>query len=116
MENEDRSVFRLAAEEAKNLDHTLALLGDTYNLASVAERLYDALPSLCRLPNDIETNERTCAAGINGNLVLICRRQLTLGTLTLLRGYRNDSLLHLRKAIEVCAFAAKMGRHPHLAR
>jgi hypothetical protein len=46
----------------------------------------------------------------------MCRRQLTLGTLTLLRGYRGDHQFHLRKAIESCAFAAKMEKHPHFAR
>jgi hypothetical protein len=46
----------------------------------------------------------------------MCRRQLTVGTLTLLRGYRGDHKSHLRKAIETCAFAAKMERHPHMAR
>jgi hypothetical protein len=36
-----------------------------------------------------------------------CRRQLTLGALTLFRGYRGDSQGHLRKAIEACTFSAK---------
>jgi hypothetical protein len=74
------------------------------------------LPKLCRLPGDVETNEAAFAAGLCGNLVSICRRQLTLGTLTLLRGYRNESLLHLRRAIETCAYAAKMTKHPQMAK
>ena len=48
--------------------------------------------------------------------MLICRRELTTGILILLRGYRIDFLFHLRKAIELCAFAARMERHPEMSR
>jgi hypothetical protein len=116
MENELRSVYKLAAEEQKNLNNSLAVLGDTYDSLTDIERLYDSLPYLCLFPNDAGTNDKTLAAGLGGNLVLICRRQLTLGMLTLLRGYGNDSQIHLRKALETCAFAARMGKHPHMAR
>lgn len=69
-----------------------------------------------QLPADDPPEDRTFAEGLIGHLDLIGRRQLTLGTLTLLRGYRGDSQLHLRRAIETCAFAAKMGRHPEFAK
>jgi hypothetical protein len=116
METAERSVLRLAAEEQKNLDHAMAFLGDTYDLLTDLERLYDTLRQLCRLPNDADNNDTTFAAGLNGNLMFICRRQLTLATLTLFRGYWNDSQIQLRKALETCAFAARMGKHPHMAR
>ena len=113
---EERSVLALSVEEEKNLSRAIQLLGDTYDLVSTVEHLYDVLPQLCRLPGDVETNEAAFAAGLSGNLVSICRRQLTLGTLTLLRGYRNESLLHLRRAIETCAYAARMAKHPQMAK
>ncbi len=110
------SILRLAAEEASNVGKSLQLLGDTYDLVTMLERLYDTLPSLCRIPVDVATNDGAFAAGINANLVQICRRELTVGVLCLLRGYRVDFLFHIRKAIEFCAFAAKMARHPELSR
>jgi hypothetical protein len=111
-----RSVIRLANAENTNLENALRLLGDTYDLITELETLYDSLPDLCSFPDDAETNDETFAAGLNAQLMWMCRRQLTLGTLTLLRGHRGDSWLHLRKALEMCAYAAKMGKHPHMAR
>jgi hypothetical protein len=113
---EDRSIFTLAAEEEKNLSHSIRLLGDSYDLVTSLERLYDMLPRLCCFPKDAETNDATYAAVLTRELMRVCRRQLTLGTLTLLRLHRGDANLHLRKAIEICAYTAKMGKHPHMAR
>lgn len=110
------SVRRLAIEEEKNLQNSLAFLGNTYELLTALERLYDAFPSIIRLPAADPLPEKTIAAGVESHLALICRRQLTLGALTLFRGYRGDSQGHLRKAIEACTFSAKMDRHPHLAK
>lgn len=113
---EDRSVFKLAQEEEKNLSRSIQVLGDTYDLVTSLESLYDMLPHLCRFPKDAETNDVTYAAVLTRELMRVCRRQLTIGTLTLLRLHRADANLHLRKAIEICAYAAKMGKHPHVAR
>jgi hypothetical protein len=82
----------------------------------MVEGLYDTLPPMCRFPLDIATNDDAHAAGINAHLMMICRRQLTVGVLTLMRGYRADALAHLRKAVELCAFTAKMAKHPHISR
>ncbi|HLG97246.1 MAG TPA: hypothetical protein VKX49_13125 [Bryobacteraceae bacterium] len=111
-----RSINLLAEQENNNLRRTLVLLGDTYNLVTDAEALYDTLPQLCRVPNDYESNDKSFAVGVYGNLVFLCRRQLTVGTLTLLRGHRSDHKSDLRKAIEICAFAAKMDKHPDRAK
>jgi len=111
-----KSVLQLAVQEHANVEKHLELLGDTYDLISMVEALYDTLPGYCKLPLDVETNDSGFAAGINANLMLVCRRELTVGVLTLLRGYRVDFLFHMRKAIEFCAFAAKMARHPALSR
>jgi hypothetical protein len=114
--NPAKSVLRLAAEEQSNLDRHLKLLGDTYGLTTQLESLYDTLPKQCRFPLDVATNDAGHAAGLNAHLMFPCRRELTTGLLTLLRGYRIDSLYHLRKAIETCAFAAKISRHPAMSR
>jgi hypothetical protein len=111
-----RSVSKLASEEAKNVEHNLELLGNTYVLIADLEALFDSLPRLCRFPRDGATNDATYAAALSSLLMLVCRRQLTLGTLTLLRGHSGDSQLHLRKAIEACGYAAKLGSCPHMAR
>jgi hypothetical protein len=111
-----QSVSMLADEEQKNVDRHLALLADTYDLTTLLEALYDILPKQCRFPLDVATNDAGHAAGINAHLMLICRRELTAGILSLLRGYRIDFLFHVRKAIEFCAFAAKMARHPEKSR
>jgi hypothetical protein len=111
-----RSVSELADREAANLTQNLELLSDTYDLTTTLETLYNTLPKLCRFPQDFETNDAGHAAGVNAHLMLICRRELTSGILMLLRGYRIDSLFHLRKAIELCTYAAKMDRHPEMSR
>jgi hypothetical protein len=114
--NPAKSVLKLVAEEQANLSRHLEVLGDTYELTTQLESLYDTLPKQCRFPLDVATNDAGHAAGINAHLMFLCRRELTTGILTLLRGYRIDSLYHLRKAIETCAFAAKMSRHPTMSR
>jgi hypothetical protein len=112
----ERSIQKVAIEEQKQVDKHLELLGDTYDLTTRLESLYDSLPIQCRFPLDVATNDPGHAAGINAHLMLICRRELTTGVLVLLRGYRIDFLFHLRKAIEFCAFAARMARHPEMSR
>jgi hypothetical protein len=110
------AILQLAGEEQRNVEKHLELLGDTYDLNTLLENLYDTLPKHCRFPLDVATNDAAHAAGVNAHLMFVCRRELTVGTLTLLRGYRIDFLFHLRKAIELCAFAARMAKHPAMSR
>src|SRR5438093_674732 len=110
-----RSISVLSCEEQANVNKHLKLLGASYLLISLVELLYDTLPPMCRFPEDAATNKPAHAAGISAHLMWICRRQFTVGMLTLLRGYRVDALAHLRKAVELCAFAAKMTRHPDMS-
>jgi hypothetical protein len=111
----ERSISVLAAEEQANVSRNLKLLADSYPLISLVELMYDSLPPMCRFPADAATNKPAHAAGISAHLMWICRRQFTVGMLTLLRGYRVDSLAHLRKAVELCAFAVKMTKHPEMS-
>jgi hypothetical protein len=111
-----QSIAELAEAERRNVDKHLILLGDTYGLIPRLEFLYDGLPRLCRLPLDIPINPAVHAAGVNASLMFACRGELTKEALSLLRGYRIDSLYHRRKAIELCAFAAKIARHPEFSK
>lgn len=110
-----RSVSELAFEEQRRLDHGLQLLGDTYDLIADMEALFDHLPTLCRLPSEANQRDAALAVELTRTFIWVSRRQLTIGTLSLLRGHRGDSELQLRRAIEYCAFAAKMRTHPHMA-
>src|ERR1700678_71015 len=75
----ERSVLKVATEEQKHVEKHLELFGDTYDLTTLLESLYDSLPPQCRFPLDVATNNPGHAAGINAHLMLICRRELTTG-------------------------------------
>ena len=47
--------------------------------------------------------------------MLACRYQLVMGSLAVLRCHLTDSFYSVRKAIEYCAFAGRVKKHPHLA-
>ena len=69
-----KSILQLADEEARNVQRHLQLLGDTYELISSIEALYDTMPSHCGIPLNVATNDASHTAVINANLLLICRR------------------------------------------
>lgn len=46
--------------------------------------------------------------------VLACRYELVMATLMAFRGHLSDSFHFTRRAIELCGFAARIFRHPHL--
>ncbi|MEP7362311.1 MAG: hypothetical protein ABI972_03580 [Acidobacteriota bacterium] len=50
------------------------------------------------------------------NQFIISRMLLTQGGLSVLKMYQGDALMHLRKAIEMCAFGIRINKHPELAR
>jgi len=50
-----------------------------------------------------------------GQFLLMDRYNLTLGVLAAMRGHISDSFYFSRKAIEACAFAARIKRSPKLA-
>ena len=108
------SVRTLAEREERNLNSALAFIGDSYSLVTDIEGLYGGLSPLIKvLPNG--DPDQSVVAGLIGCFALVCRRQLTLGTLTMLRGYLGDSQLHLRRALETCGIAARIYKFPHMA-
>lgn len=50
-----------------------------------------------------------------GQSMLFGQHQLIQASLAALRGHLNDSYLYSRRSIEVCAFAHRIVKHPHLA-
>lgn len=102
----------LIEAETQNYDANVMALGDGAELVHDFEKVYEALtPCLKSPPSEPEKS----AGAVAVYLLAFCRRQLTMSALTLLRSYRGDSLLHLRRAIESCAFAVRICKHPELA-
>ena len=111
-----KSVEQLAAAENSNLHGSLTLIGDTYNLVTRLESLYDHLPWQIGIGKHSPTLDDVKAFDVMKIFILTCRRHLTVGTLAILRGYRADSNLQLRRAIELTAFAVRIDRHKSLAK
>jgi len=116
LDDRTQSISERAEAEQSNVNRHLELLGDTYDLTSRIENLYASLPSTCRFPLDAANSDATHAASVSIYLIALCHREVTIEMHSLLRGYRNDSLFHRRRAIELCAYAAKMKRHPAFSR
>ncbi len=104
---ESPSFVVLAAEEQVQLERSVALLGDRVELVADLEQLYDLLPEAHSFHSPLCHED-----GVRLNLLLICRRHLTVGMLTMLRGYHADSQRHLREAIECLAFAICISEEP----
>jgi hypothetical protein len=110
------SFQEVAENESKNLQVSVDSLGDTVSLIHDFESVYDSLPPIMTLPaGGPESDEKMAVVAII-HLMAFCRRQLTMGCLTLMRAQQGDSLLHLRRAIECCAFAVRIWKHNELAR
>lgn len=102
----------LIEAESKNFEANAKRLDDSIDLIHDFERVYEALtPCLTSPPSEPDKTARAAAV----YLLAFCRRQITMSSVILLRGYRADSLLHLRRAIESCAFAVRICKHPDLA-
>jgi hypothetical protein len=108
---ESSSLIILAAEEQVQLERSRALLRDSIELLSEVEQLYDLLPESHTFQAPLSHED-----GVRLYMLLVCRRHLTVGMLTMLRGYHADSQRHLREAIECLAFAICISDQPALGR
>jgi hypothetical protein len=106
---------RIVETESHNLGVSLAVLGDTAKLVSDFDELYAQLSKAVRYPNTSPEDAQFAFLAII-QFVAICQRQLAIGSLTLMRGYQGDSMLHLRRAIDSCASACRIGNHFELAK
>ncbi len=98
------------AEEA-NFQTAKTHLRDSVSLVQDLVDLYKLLAEMVK-KSGVEPRDEIITAA---QFLLACRYQLTLGALAALRGHLTDSFSFARKAIEFCAFAARVKKHPHLA-
>ena len=104
-------IEKLRAAEDNNYVATRAQIGDSASLVEDLVSLYGLLGALVK-DSGVPPRDEVVAAS---QFLLACRYQLTMGALIALRGHLNDSFYFSRKAIELCAFAARVKNHPHLA-
>src|SRR5262249_55152091 len=102
---------QIHACEEENYRQATALLGNSLSLVHDLLDLYALLAEMIPGSGIAHRDEIVSAA----HFLLGCRYQLTLGTLATLRGHLTDAFSYARKAIELCAFAARVKKHPHLA-
>ena len=101
--------------ENANFVATTTILGKTVESVQDFQDLYQSLADFIRISGNGITPEQKKVAFCTLHLLMKCRGDLLLGGLNLVRGYQGDSLRFLRAAIEACAFAAKIKRHPPFA-
>lgn len=109
-------IERLIEAENNNFEISRRALGKTYELIENFQDVYDSLGRSVKMPDGGAVTEQSMVTGAIVLQMGISRRQFTLGILTLMRAHRGDGVLHLRRAIESCAFAARISRHPHFAK
>ncbi len=104
-----KEIDQVRDHEESNYRTARSALGDSISLLDRMYELYDSLGVGARkVPLD-----RKLGSVIQ--FMLSSRYQLTLGGLAVLRGHPNDASFFLRRAIEICAFAVRVVKHPHLA-
>jgi len=101
--------------EAKNLKVIMNQLGDGVGLIDNFGELYQSLIRFVVLPDGGIATGRAKISILALHMLMKARANLLIGAATLLRGYRANSLLYLRGAIEAVAFAAHVRRNPDLA-
>jgi hypothetical protein len=105
----------LIKAENQNFQTTTRALGATTELVQDFEDLYQSLADFIRISAaDGYTAEQAKVGAHTLLLLMKCRSDMLIGCVNLLRGYQGNSLRFLRGAIEACAFAARMKKHPHL--
>lgn len=97
--------------EEDNYQESRRFLGDSVTLLEHLTGLYKLMGEIIGRCAPGPTDEIVSAM----QFLLGCRYQLTRGALCVLRGHPADSFYFTRKAIELCAFAARVKAHPHLA-
>jgi len=96
--------------QAANYRTARGVLGETTGLVEDLVQLYQLLLDLIEESKLPPRDEVVACA----QFLAACRCQLTLSALSALRGQLSDSFFFSRKAIELCAFAARVKNHPHL--
>jgi len=106
----------LIEAEHRNFQVITKGLGPTTELVQDFEDLYQTLADSIRISAADGFNHEQAKVGGHVLLLLMkARGDLLVGCLNLLRGYQGNSIRFLRGAIEACAFAARIKKHPHMA-
>jgi hypothetical protein len=105
------TIDRLREEEQINFLRSRKITGFMPTLVQTLCELYDTLGSLIG-------ESQPSVEQVHGTVpfALACRYELVMGTMMAFRGHLSDSYHFTRRAIELCAFAARISRHPHLMR
>ena len=104
-------VERIREAADHNYQASRDIIGDSVSLIQDLVDLYDFLGKLLKRPNIPPSDEIVAGA----YFLFSCRYQLTLSAIMALRGHLSDSFYFSRKAIELCAFAARVKKHPRMA-
>lgn len=97
--------------QQSNFDTSRRALGTSYPLVSNLVDAYFRVSSLIQASGIGPSDEMVSV----GQSMLFGQHQLVQASLATLRGHLNDSYLYTRRSIEVCAFAHRIIKHPHLA-
>lgn len=111
------NISKLMESEATNVSATKKHLGHSADLLHDIEKLYRRIPSLVKSPGgDIASSDEQLTFLTILHESRICDVLLTKAVLAAMRMYLADTVTHLRRAIECCAFATRMSKHHELTR
>lgn len=108
---ENPEIEQVKKFEDENIEISKKNLNDTYTLIHDVTELYNLMSKLLSASESKVDHEFY----VNSALLLSCQYQFTISCLAILRGHLTDSLQSTRRAIESCAFAYRILKHPHLA-
>lgn len=106
-----REIDEVRRFEEKVYQASQKRLGDTASLVQGISDLYLTIMEMYGRSDIPPKDEIICAL----NQVQLCQNQLITGCLALERGHLSDSFQYTRKAIESCAIANRICKHPDLA-
>ena len=110
------SMTELLEAEAGNYAQAKQFIGNTFELLGDFDCAYERLTASMRFSGLYDPQTQEEQAFVSALFLFgFCRRQLAIGLSTLMRGYRADSAMHLRRAIEASAFAVRINKYPELA-
>ena len=106
----------LLANERSNFEATSKFMGHSFALIKDLETVYEfAVKQIKRIPTGT-TSDSDLAFHAVLNQFMMSRMLLTQAASAVLKMYQGDALMHLRKAIEMCAFAVRISKHQELGR
>ena len=106
----------LLANEQSNFDATSKFMGHTFDLIRDLENVYElSVRQVTKIPTGATSDSDLVFHAVLHQF-MISRMLLIQAALAVLKMYQGDALMHLRKAIEMCAFGVRISKHPNLGR